>query len=815
MYKAVIFFGLVLITSLSLSGQYRVSGYVADAEGEAEPYATIRVFAVSDTVKPVAIGAAGDDGRFALKLANAGDYRARVASVGRDDAERSFSVTRQSPSADLGTIVMKERSTELGEITVTAQRPLVVKEIDRLGYDVQADEDSRTATVQDILRKVPLVTVEADGTIKVRGSSDFKIYRNGRPNNAFTKNAKDIFAAIPASMIKKIEVITDPGAREDAEGVGAILNIVTLENTAIKGVTGTASVAFGSNNDFVPNPNLYVTTQIDKVTMSAYAGTYHMCRRNSLRRSDSDYTFEGTGDRLVTHRESQNPGNSMWWGLEGSWELDSLNLFTMEFEGNGYDVKWIEDARRTMIAPDGSQLYSYDSHTRYPKYGYMDFGVGVNYQHSTRLKGETVTVSYQFSHTGEQVKGSETYDNAVNLPVGYTGIDRDRRSDFAEHTVQIDWSRPIGSHQKLDTGGKYIFRRNHARNRMDYIGAGEEYTDFIHDTQVAALFADYRISLGRFTLRGGLRYEYSHMSGHYRSGDTPAFGTDLNDWVPNAAVSYAVNDANSLKLSFSRRINRPGIMYLSPAVEESPTSVSTGNPALESARYNELNFNYGLTAQKFNVDFTAGYSFTDDGIISMQRAVDNVLYSTYANAGRNKRFSLSLYCQWSITDKTQWMFNGAAYYNDFANPDALPGVTLKNHGWTGNFYTKLTQRLPWKLRSSVSLSYWSGWMNGVYGETRANGAGAWDHTLWIERSFLKEDRLTVMLQAWNPFGPYSWSNTMRSINNSMIGENVSKSPYNCSFSVRVSYRFGSLNASVKKTSRTISNDDLVGGKTTK
>lgn len=468
-----------------------------------------------------------------------------------------------------------------------------------------------------------------------------------------------------------------------------------------------------------------------------------------------------------------------------------------------------------MIAPDGSQLYSYDSHTRYPKYGYMDFGVGVNYQHSTRLKGETVTVSYQFSHTGEQVKGSETYDNAVNLPVGYTGIDRDRRSDFAEHTVQIDWSRPIGSHQKLDTGGKYIFRRNHARNRMDYIGAGEEYTDFIHDTQVAALFADYRISLGRFTLRGGLRYEYSHMSGHYRSGDTPAFGADLNDWVPNAAVSYAVNDANSLKLSFSRRINRPGIMYLSPAVEESPTSVSTGNPALESARYNELNFNYGLTAQKFNVDFTAGYSFTDDGIISMQRAVDNVLYSTYANAGRNKRFSLSLYCQWSITDKTQWMFNGAAYYNDFANPDALPGVTLKNHGWTGNFYTKLTQRLPWKLRGSVSLSYWSGWMNGVYGETRANGAGAWDHTLWIERSFLREDRLTVMLQAWNPFGPYSWSNTMRSINNSMIGENVSKSPYNCSFSVRVSYRFGSLNASVKKTSRTISNDDLVGGKTTK
>lgn len=815
MHKTGVFFGLVLVTSLSLSGQYRMSGYVTGSEGDAEPYATVRVFAAADTLKPVAIGAAGDDGRFSLKLADAGDYRARVASVGRDDAERSFSVTRQSPSVDLGTIVMKERSTELGEITVTAQRPLVVKDIDRLGYDVQDDEDSRTATVQDILRKVPLVTVEADGTIKVKGSSDFKIYRNGRPNNAFTKNAKDIFTAIPASMIKKIEVITDPGAREDAEGVGAILNIITLESTAIKGVTGTASVAFESHNYFVPKPNLYVMTQIDKVTMSAYAGTYRMCRRNSLHRSVNDYTFEDTGDRLITRDESQNPGNSMWWGLEGSWELDSLNLFTMEFEGSGFDVKWIEDASRAMISPDGSQLYSYDSHIRYPKYGYIDLGVGVNYQRSTRLKGETVTVSYQFSHTDEQVRGTETYDNAVNLPVDYTGIDRDRRSDFAEHTVQIDWARPLGAHQKLDTGGKYIFRRNHARNRMDYIGAGEDYTDFIHDTQVAALFADYRITLGRFTLRGGLRYEYSHLLGRYQSDDTPAFGTNLNDWVPNAAVSYAVNDANSLKISFSRRINRPGIGYLSPAVEESPTSVSTGNPALESSRYNELNFNYGLTAQKFNVDFTAGYSFTDDAIISMQRAVDNVLYSTYANAGHNKCFSLSLYCQWSITDKTQWMFNGAAYYNDFANPDALPGVTLKNHGWTGNLYTKLTQRLPWKLRGSVSLSYWSGWMSGVYNEMHCCGADAWDHSLWIERSFLKDDRLTVMLRARNPFGPYSWSGTTRSLNNSMVGERVTENPYNSSFSVTVSYRFGSLNASVKKTSRTISNDDLVGGKTTK
>lgn len=815
MYKITLFFSLMLLAIVDVAAQYSVMGRVTDIDGVGEPYATVRVFAVTDSINPVAIGAADDDGRFLLALKTEGDYRALMASVGRADEERRFSVTRQSPSADLGLIVMTASSTELGEVTVTAQRPLVVKEIDRLGYDVQADEDSRTATVQDILRKVPLVTVEADGTIKVKGSSDFKIYRNGRPNNSFTKNAKDIFAAIPASMIKKIEVITAPGAREDAEGVGAILNIVTIDNSAIKGVTGTASLAFGSGNDFFPTPNLYVTTQIDKVTMSAYAGVYHMNRHNTLRQSVSDYTFSETGDRLVTERESQNPGNSVWWGVDGSYELDSLNLFTVEFQGNGYDVEWIEDARRSMMASDGSAVYSYDSRMRYPKYGYMDLGVGVNYQRSTGLKGEAVTLSYQFSNTRERLEGTETYDNAVNMPVDYSGVGYDRKGDLAEHTVQLDWTRPIGARQKFDAGGKYIFRRNHARNMMNYIGVGDDYTDFVHDTQVAAVYGDYRLTFGRFTLRGGLRYEYSHMSGCYRSGDTPAFGTDLNDWVPNAAVSYSVNDANSLKISFSRRINRPGISYLSPAVEESPTSVSTGNPGLKSARYNEFNFNYGLTASKVNVDFTAGYSFTDDGIIAVQQAAGNVLYSTYANAGRNKRFNLSLYCQWSITGKTQWMLNGAAYYDDYANPEAVPGITLKNHGWSANFYTKLTQRLPWKLRFSASLSYWSGRVNGVYSDWRCVGAGAWDHTLWLERSFLKDDRLTVSLLARNPFGPYSWDYVSHSINNSMIGEMVTHNRYNCSFSVKASYRFGSLNASVKKTSRSISNDDLVGGKSTK
>ena len=129
-------------------------------------------------------------------------------------------------------------SQELEGVTVKAQRQLIKQDIDRVGYDVQADEESKTLTVLDMLRKVPMVTVDGEDNIKVKGNSSFKIYKNGHLDPSLTQNAKEILKSMPASMVKRIEVITDPGAREDAEGVNAILNIVMMDGRSFNGVTG-------------------------------------------------------------------------------------------------------------------------------------------------------------------------------------------------------------------------------------------------------------------------------------------------------------------------------------------------------------------------------------------------------------------------------------------------------------------------------------------------------------------------------------------------------------------------------------------------
>ena len=141
---------------------------------------------------------------------------------------------------------------ELEGIVIKAQKQLIKQDIDRIGYDVQADEESKTLTVLDMLRKVPMVTVDGEDNITVKGNSNYKIYKNGHYDPNLSKNAKEVLKSMPASMVKRIEVITDPGAREDAEGVDAILNIVMMDGRRLDGVTGSVTASYNT----LEHPNL-------------------------------------------------------------------------------------------------------------------------------------------------------------------------------------------------------------------------------------------------------------------------------------------------------------------------------------------------------------------------------------------------------------------------------------------------------------------------------------------------------------------------------------------------------------------------------
>jgi len=805
--KCLSFFLLGTLTPFFVQGaDYRVSAAAVDSLGNPESFVTWRIFALPDTIRPVTGAVTGDNGLINATLAAPGDYRLSLVGMTSKPEERPFTLSETEQSVDFGKIMLLPASTALDEVTVTAQRPLVVKEIDRIGYDVQADSDAPTSTLSEILQKVPMVSVEADGTIRVNGSTSFRIYKNGRPNNAFNNNAKDIFKAIPASSIKKIEVITDPGAREDAEGVGAILNIVTDSHTEIKGVMGSANVSFNTRS-IVPMPDLWLTSQIGKVTFSVNGGYYNFSKRESEYTSRTDGTYQSSGRRYFSETNGYSKNNSGYGGFEASFEPDTLNLFTIE--GNFYlsSSDPFSSVYTSLSEADGTPVYSYRSNTGYRKDRYIDFGGVASYQRSTRRKGETITFSYQISTTDQNRDEETSYFDLVNPPMAYTGIDAGSHLKYAEHTAQLDWARPLGDKHKIDVGGKFIHRNNHSKTRREYIGTNTTEDDFIHRTSIGAVYFDYRLKLKKLGARAGIRYEFSRLSAKYLTGDGRHFGSNLNDFAPNASVSYDINDANTIKLSYNRRIFRPGVYYLDPTVNETPQVTSQGNPDLRSSTQNQFRFNYSLIKPKLNIDFTLGAELSNDNIGQLKTVVDEHTYYTYANINHSRNYTASIYVQWSPFKKTQLMMNLGGGISSLK----YPSEGLSESRPFFNPYINISQKLPWKLTLRCYGSWYAGGLNGIYSYSK-RGADFIYYGLSLQRSFLKENRLTVRLNANRPFGPYTVNSRSCGINSDFISESVYSYGRQGNFGVSLSYRFGSLNASVKKTAGRISNDDVSGQK---
>ena len=213
---------MTVCTLSAMAQQYSVQCQVNDSEGEGIPFATVYIYNSNDTTTVITSGVSDAFGKVDHKINKAGSYMMRLQFVGMTPQDRNFEVSASAPVAQLGTIVLTTQSTMLKEVVVATQRQLVKTEIDRLSYDVQADADSKTSNVLDMLKKVPMVTVDGQDEIRVKGTTSFKVYRNGHPDPALASmNMKEILKVIPASMIKKIEVITDPGAKYDAEGTSA------------------------------------------------------------------------------------------------------------------------------------------------------------------------------------------------------------------------------------------------------------------------------------------------------------------------------------------------------------------------------------------------------------------------------------------------------------------------------------------------------------------------------------------------------------------------------------------------------------------
>ena len=688
----------------------------------------------------------------------------------------------------------------LDEVVVAQRRKLIKNDIDKLTYDVQHDKTAQTKTTLEILKKIPLVTVDGQENIRVQGSTSFKVYKNGHPDPSLSgQNLKDILKAIPASTIKRIEVITDPGAKYDAEGTTAILNIVMMSSSKLQGVSGNVN----SEVDTYGSVRLgtYLTTKVGKLTTAVNYNYMHQSRKQTENNREEVYNYVKTGEQKREYGTNSTAAILHFGNISASYEIDSLNLLTASTNFFGYKVDANTQSTNERWDKNSLLIYKFDNNMTTPGYSDLNIGGRLDYQHKTHLDGEVLTLSYMLAATRQHTIFRQMYNNMVNFPVSYTSYDQNTRERFTEHTFQIDYVRPFGKYHKIESGTKYILRYNNSTSLMDYQGTTPDMeSKFKHNAQVAAAYLSYIFTAGKWAARAGLRYEFTRMKASYPDGSNADYHANLNDWVPSASLQYKISDSQTLKFSYNTSINRPGISYLNPAIISTPTAVSFGNANLGSSRNQALHLEYMLVTSKLTLQLSPDYSFTNNGITNIIYEQNRKDVSTYQNVLKSKVFGISSYTEWTPFTGTSFTLNADIRYARIT----LPTPYIKNSGCGGGIYFNWEQKIPWELTLTTSIGGEYG--NRVYDPYAIEGRWFY-YYFTLTRRFFK-DKLTVSLSAESPFIKER-STTYRIVRGDYTGYERSVM-YPRYFYIGFSWSFGKLRASVKKAARSIENDDLVG-----
>lgn len=831
MKQTLISMALILMFALCAKAQntqhsYTITGVVADSvTHEGEPYATLTIARADSAAKPVKQALTDIKGRFSISSNGTGSYLLMVRSMGRKPMQRAYTVDATTRTIDLGTLLLQDGGNQLETVEVVAYKPLVKADVDKIAYSVEDDPEANTNTVIEMLKKVPMVTVDGQDNIRVNGNSSFKIYVNGKPNNMMTKNPKEVLKSMPASSIKKIEVITNPGPKYDAEGVGGILNIVT-EGKGPEGYNATFS---GRANNSSYGGGLYATVKQGKLTMSV---NYNASSNHSPKGyTYSDRSQIGTDGTVTssTVTDGYTKGHSQWQGgdVEASYEIDTLRLITGSFSLSKFTSK--RDALNTAfstVPATGQRLYGYRSPS-HSKENWDDYSASLDYQRSFSVKDRLLTLSYRLESSPSTSDSRYLYTDREAADDWQTFIDRmrDQRMDgdenTMEHTFQIDYTTPFAKHHTWEAGVKYILRRNKSDNDRYNLGTGDKdetydsdnSSHYRHHNDILAAYTGYGLTLDKWSARLGLRYEHTLQKVEYLLGRGTNFHKNFDDLVPSARLGYKFSDATNLSLGYKMRINRPGIWYLNPYLDDRiPDAISQGNPNLDTEKSHAVDLQFSSYNSKLTYTLTGTYRFVNNSIESVDRLVNDrdieglpnptgkdVIYSSYANIGHIQYAGLMAYANWTPITNTRITLNGSVGYSHMSD-----GQSLRNHGWCTNIDASLQQTFAktWIFNASYYVQTPQPTLQGK------DARYQW-YNFSLSKSFM-DKRLTLTAYIINPFGKRYFCYRSETVANN-FRTTASSSWCQLYYGVSVRFRIGKLKASVKHTERTVENNDVKQG----
>ena len=805
--------GLSSILAQADQGNIRVNGRIM-IEGTTDdiPFATITV--QDDKSQVVTRLAADDRGRFTFRLKVAGKYDLILSAVGYNATTHPVTIEENETVKDLGNIFMKE-GVELSEVTIAVQRPLIKSDPDKLVYAVEADPEAQTSTLQEIIRKVPLLTIDSDDNVTLNGQSNYRVLVNGKSSTLMSNNFKEVIKSMPANSIKDIEVITNPSTKYEAEGVGGIINIITARRTT-DGYSGSVGANMDSRGSL--GANAYIAANIDKFSFSTRIFTNQFKQPESGGFSNR-INFENVDDykdripNRYVNTESKNKytGNGSSLTFEAGYEIDTLNLISASAWGylGGYNS--VSSSSNETLDGMKELISRFQNKSNYKnQYGYLSGNI--DYQRSYLKKDKTLTTSYKIDYTPDNYKNEN--DIIYDVIARHDRLKTANKSSGQNHTFQLDYFDPLTDKHQLETGIKAMYRKNFSETERfigdsisnNWILDTSRPNDLDYNQYIMGVYAGYLIKLKKISLKGGMRAEYTWNDGTLKTTERKRFDNSFFNFIPYINFTYALKPTQTIKTSYTQRLWRPGIYQLNPYVNDAnPLSISYGNPDLVAEVSHSFSASYGNFSPKFNINIELNSSFTNNAIqwYSFTDA-NGVLNNTYGNMGNNQRYGANLYGSWRPTRKLSFNLNGNGTYR-IIEATLNDKYKLRNEGFS--FFGMLGARFDAWKGGNVSVNGY-----GMSGSVMLQGKSSsyYSTSMGITQKLLK-DKMDISVYFNDPF-------TRKIYFKSTIDKDPSYESYSEQYRwgqtarISVTYRFGKMNTQVKKAKRGIQGEEQSGGR---
>jgi outer membrane receptor protein involved in Fe transport len=788
-------------------GSAKITGYVIDSSvSKAVEYASIALSTKKDN--KIVDGAICDDkGKFSLTRLATGDYILSISFMGYQTKKMEVSIVNKNDEIDLGVIKMNQSTQTLAEVTVEGQRSLIEDKVDRMVYNAEKDITNKGGDGADVLRKVPSLTVDLDGNVSLRGSSNVRVLINNKPSTIIASNVADALKQIPADMIKSVEVITSPSAKYDAEGSSGIINIITKKNT-LQGLTLNLDTSVG-----IRGGNLSLNGNYRKGTMGFSLGGFGRANYNINGRFDNTQIttgLDGTKTTNVQGAETRNSGLFGNYQFGWDWDIDKSNSVTASVKLGARNQYNYQDALKTEIykglLQNPSSLLNTSTRDVESIDNSNNVDANIDYTHTYKKPQQELSISGQFSRNN---RVNDFTNRIYGLPEGSNTITNTNPSSNQETTLQVDYQTPIGKTQMIEFGGKGIFRKVSSVFRQVNNNGSLDY-----DQSIAASYFSYTLTTKKkYSLKVGGRYEFTNIDATQVSESKGTENIDIADYgtfVPSINLSKGLKGGTTLKLGYNRRIQRPSLQFLNPNRNASnPSNVTEGNPSLSP----EFTNNYEFTVNTFfkSVFLTTALFMrnTTDGIESVRTSTVDaqnrpIILTNYLNIGNQDAYGTNVFL--NITSGKLQVGGGTdLFYTVLKNNNTNPLYNASNEGWVASFriFGSYNIAKGWGLQT---FAFYRG--NQV--QLQGNQGGFGIYSLGVKKDFLNK-KGSIGFGAENFFTPDGFV-IKSNVDSPMITQNSVTTLRNMNFKVTFSYRVGKISfTDGRKKKKSVNNDDMKDG----